>query len=185
VSKRAAVLDLDGDLKPDMASLTLSSMNFSKEASVNSPETVQALAQLMLDRGIIPELEVFDTGMLNYAHYLMGKGLLRAPYVVNFLLGGVATAQATPLDVGSLVARLPESSTWLVAGIGTAQLDANLLGLVSGGGVRVGLEDNLHLDRKRTVLATNRQLVERVHRFANELGRPLLRGSELRKRLVK
>jgi 3-keto-5-aminohexanoate cleavage enzyme len=184
VSKRSAVLDLDGDLKPDMASLTLSSMNFSKEASVNSPETVQTLAQLMLDRGITPELEIFDTGMLNYAHYLIGKGLLRPPYVVNFLLGGVATAQATPLDLGSLHARLPQSAMWLVAGIGTAQLDANLLGLVSGGGVRVGLEDNLHLDRKRTVLATNRQLVERIHRLASELGRPILTGSKFRDWLV-
>lgn len=181
VSRRAAVLELDGDLKPDMASLTLASMNFSKEASLNSPETVQTLAGIMLDKGITPELEVFDTGMLNYVHYLIGKKLLTPPFVVNFLLGGVASAQATPLDLGSLLARLPDQATWLVAGIGTAQLTANILGLASGGGVRVGLEDNLHLNAERTELATNRQLVERVARIANECGRPLLSSSEFRR----
>jgi 3-keto-5-aminohexanoate cleavage enzyme len=180
VAKRAAVLDLDGDLKPDMASLTLSSMNFSKEASVNSPETVQTLAGLMRDRGITPELEVFDTGMLNYAHYLIGKKLLRPPYVVNLLLGGVASAQATPLDLGSMLARLPQPAMWLVAGIGTTQLDANVLGLASGGGVRVGLEDNLHRDRGRKTLATNRVLVERIHRIAGELERPIMSGRHFR-----
>jgi len=181
VSKRAAVLELDGDLKPDMASLTLSSMNFSAEASLNSPDTVQTLAATMLDRGITPELEVFDTGMLNYAHYLIGKGLLTPPFVVNFLLGGVASAQATPLDLGSLQARLPDHTTWLVAGIGRAQLTANVLGLISGGGIRVGLEDNLYLDRNRTQLATNRQLVERVVRIANECDRVVMSSAEFRR----
>ena len=185
VAKRSAVLDLDGDLKTDMASLTLASMNFSREESVNAPQTVQTLAQMMLERGIKPELEVFDTGMLNYAHYLIGKGLLTPPYVVNFLLGGIATAQATPLDLGSLLARLPQPATWLVAGIGTSQLSANTLGLASGGGVRVGLEDNLHLDSSRSVLATNRALVERIHRIAGELGRPVMSSSQFRRNALR
>jgi 3-keto-5-aminohexanoate cleavage enzyme len=185
VDRRAAVLELDGDVKPDMASLTLSSMNFSKEASVNSPDTIQELASLMREKDIVPELEVFDTGMLNYAHYLMGKGLLKSPLVINFLLGGVATAQATPLDLGVLLARVPKESIWLVAGIGTAQLSANVLGLASGGGVRVGLEDNLHFDTQRTHLATNRQLVERVHRLAEEMGRPMMTSAQLRQRLAR
>lgn len=181
VEKRSAVLELDGDLKPDMASLTLASMNFSREASVNAPETVRTLAEMMRERGIKPELEVFDTGMLNYAHYLIGKGLLTPPYVVNFLLGGIASAQATPLDLGSLVARLPQPATWLVAGIGTSQLSANTLGLASGGGVRVGLEDNLYLDSSRTVPATNTGLVERIHRIARELGRSVMSSGQFRR----
>jgi uncharacterized protein (DUF849 family) len=160
-------------------------MNFSKEASVNSPDTIQELASLMREKDIVPELEIFDTGMLNYAHYLMGKGLLKSPLVINFLLGGVATAQATPLDLGVLLARVPKESIWLVAGIGTAQLSANVLGLASGGGVRVGLEDNLHLDTQRTQLATNRQLVERVHRLAEEMGRPMMTSAQLRQRLAR
>ena len=171
IDKRSDVLGLDGDVKPDMASLTLSSMNFATSASVNAPDTVQALAQKMSERGIVPELEIFDTGMVNYLHYLRAKKLVGPPFVVNLLLGGVATAQATPLDLGVLVERLPDNSVWLGAGIGRAQLTANALALASGGGVRVGLEDNLHVDSARTRLATNRQLVQRVVDIGDSLGR--------------
>jgi 3-keto-5-aminohexanoate cleavage enzyme len=171
LERRSDVLNLEGDLTPDMASLTLSSMNFSASASVNSPETVQALAKLMLEKGIVPELEIFDTGMVNYLHYLQAKGLLHPPFVVNLLLGGVASSQATPLDLGVLVERLPEGTLWSVAGIGRAQLPATAMGLAAGGGVRIGLEDNLHLDSARKRLATNRELVKRVVDIADLLGR--------------
>jgi uncharacterized protein (DUF849 family) len=78
-AKRADCLDLEGDLKPDFASLTLSSLNFNKEASVNSPQMIQDLSARMLERNIKPELEVFDLGMINYARYLIQKGLLKPP----------------------------------------------------------------------------------------------------------
>ena len=161
-SKRSDVLNLEGALVPDMASLTLSSMNFATTASLNAPSTVQDLALAMREKGIKPELEVFDTGMLNYAHYLIGKGILTPPFVVNFIMGGPATIQATPLELGTLIARLPSDSTWLAGGIGRSQLSANALALASGGGVRVGLEDNLHWDSARSRLASNRELLERI-----------------------
>src|SRR4051812_4034354 len=93
---RAAVLDLEGDIRPEMASLTLGSLNFPKQASVNAPETIAGLATKMRDRGIVPEWEVFDLGMLDYATYLRSKGLLRDPVYVNLLLGSLGTLQATP-----------------------------------------------------------------------------------------
>ena len=77
---RAEPLQLDGDLKPDMGSLTLSSLNFNRQASVNEPETIRNLAAEMKNRGIAPELEAFDAGMINYAKYLERKGLLVAPH---------------------------------------------------------------------------------------------------------
>ena len=89
---RSAVMELTGDVKPDMGSLTLSSLNFNKTASVNSPEMIQKLAKKMLDNGIKPELEVFDIGMVNYAHYLIKKGILQPPYYFNLLLGNIACA---------------------------------------------------------------------------------------------
>jgi uncharacterized protein (DUF849 family) len=162
VESRSDVLELDGAARPDMASLTLSSLNFSSQASVNAPETVQLLAKKMLDKGIAPEFEIFDTGMVNYLHYLIAKGLVEPPFVVNFILGGPATAQATSLDLGVLQARLPSPSLWSAGGIGRSQLTAVGLALADGGGVRVGLEDNLHWDSARSRLATNRELVERV-----------------------
>lgn len=74
LEKRAAPLQLEGDLKPDMGSLTLSSVNFNQIASVNSPQTIQALAAEMKRRGVLAELEAFDAGMINYAKYLERKG---------------------------------------------------------------------------------------------------------------
>ena len=180
-AKRADVLDITGDLKPEMASLTPSSLNFAKSASINAPDTVTKLAERMLERGIKPEFEIFDTGALNYAKYLISKGLAKPPFVFNFLLGGIATAQSGLLELGLMVERLPESSVWLGAGIGVSQLQANILSLAAGGGVRVGLEDNIHLDRGRTVLATNLELVERVVKIAEGMGRSPMSPSEFRK----
>jgi 3-keto-5-aminohexanoate cleavage enzyme len=79
--KRSECLEIDGDLKPDCASLTLSSLNFNNQASINAPETIQALARKMLERRIRPELEAFDLGMINYAQYLITKGLLTPPII--------------------------------------------------------------------------------------------------------
>ena len=78
--KRADVLKLEGNLKPDMGSLTLSSLNFMTQASVNDPTMVIKLAKKMLKRGIKPELEAFDTGMVNYSKYLIKKEIIKPPF---------------------------------------------------------------------------------------------------------
>ena len=178
--KRADALDISGDLKPDMASLTPASMNFAKSASVNAPDMVFMLAQRMFDRGIKPEFEIFDTGMINYAKYLIEKGLAKPPFIFNILLGGIATAQAQLLELGLMVERLPQNSTWLGAGIGQAQLPANILSLAAGGGIRVGLEDNIHLDSKKKVLATNLELIQRIVSVSSAMGKSVMTPNEFR-----
>lgn len=183
VEQRASSLYLDGDLRPDMASLTLGSMNFATEASVNSPSTIMRLAEIMQNKGIRPELEVFDLGMINFAKILIDKGLITAPYYFNILLGNPATAQATMLHLATMVNELPAGSVWAVAGIGRFQTRANALGVVLGDGVRVGLEDNLWWDQERTQLATNAQLISRVTAQAQALGRPIATALEVRQRL--
>jgi 3-keto-5-aminohexanoate cleavage enzyme len=155
-------LDLDKELKPDFASLTLSSLNFEKQASVNSPEVIQQLARKMVTKGIRPELEVFDLGMINYAKYLIRKGILSAPYYFNIILGNIAGAQADLGNLSFMVRELPEQSIWSIGGFGSTQLPMNVAALVAGGGVRVGLEDNIWYDEKKTVLATNIDLIERL-----------------------
>lgn len=182
-AQRSDPLHLAGDLRPDMGSLTLSSLNFSGQASVNSPEMVRKLAEAMLERDIKPELEVFDAGMVNYAHYLIGKGVLQPPFYFNILLGNLAGAQAAPAQLAAILAELPDGSIWCLAGIGRQQLTANTLGLLFGDGVRVGLEDNIWYDDARTRLATNADLVERVARAAALLERPLATQAEVRARL--
>ncbi|HET9064290.1 MAG TPA: 3-keto-5-aminohexanoate cleavage protein [Gemmatimonadales bacterium] len=169
-AERAACLDLSGDLKPDMASLTLSSLNFNNQASMNSPDMIKALAARMQERGIKPELEAFDLGMINYAHYLISKGLITPPYYFNLILGNIACAQATLLSLGLMIRELPPDSYWSVGGIGGAQLRMNIIGIADGGGVRVGLEDNIYWDTERTRLASNGELVERLVTIARALG---------------
>lgn len=180
---RAEPLQLSGDTKPDMGSLTLSSLNFNRSASVNEPAMVQALAGEMKRLGVLPELEAFDIGMINYAKYLERKGLLVAPHYFNLLLGNVACAQADLLHAGIMLRDLPDHSLWSFAGIGDAQLMMNSLAIASGGGVRVGLEDNIWFDRKRTQLASNSDLLTRVHRLADANERQVMTPSELRRML--
>ncbi|MDC0263300.1 3-keto-5-aminohexanoate cleavage protein, partial [bacterium] len=169
---RSLVLELDGDMKPDMASLTLSSLNFLQGVSINSPDTIRALAGRMLERGIKPELEIFDLGMLNFAKVLQREGLIPDAVYANLLLGNIAGAQAQLLHTGTLLAEIPDEWIVAIAGIGRSQLTANTLALLYADGLRIGLEDNLWFDRERSVLAQNAQLVERVLRLANEMERP-------------
>lgn len=181
--KRAEPLQLTGDLKPDMGSLTLSSLNFNRVASVNAPDMVQKLAGEMKSRGVLPELEAFDAGMINYAKYLEKKGLLVPPHYFNLVAGNIACAQADLLHVGIMIRDLPENSCWSLAGIGSAQLMMNSVAIAMGGGVRVGLEDNIWYDRNRTQLATNAALLRRIHILAQANERPIMSPAELRCRL--
>jgi uncharacterized protein (DUF849 family) len=181
--KRSECLELDGELRPDFASLTLSSLNFNKQASINSPDMIKDLAKKMMDRGIRPELEIFDLGMVNYARYLIRKGLLSPPYNFVFILGNIACAQADMLHLGLMVKDLPEDSIWSVGGVGNPQLRMNLLSIVSGGGVRLGLEDNIWFDENRTSLATNFDLVERIVSIAKTIGKRPYTPTEARELL--
>lgn len=180
---RARVLDLTGSAKPDMASLTLSSLNFVQTASVNAPDTIRRLAQRMLERGIKPELEVFDVGMAHFAKVLLKEGLVEAPLYVNVLLGNIAGAQPDLLQLAAILAALPPDCIVAIAGLGQHQLASNGLGLLVADGVRVGLEDNLWWDPARTQLATNVRLVQRVQAQAELLGRPMMTPAVLRERL--
>ena len=136
--KRIEPITLEGEVKPDMGSLTLSSLNFNKQASVNDPNMIQALAGEMKKRNILPELEAFDAGMINYARYLEKKGLITAPHYFNLLLGNIACAQADLLHAGLMVRDLPPDSYWSLAGIGEYQLDMNSVAVAMGGGVSIG-----------------------------------------------
>jgi len=167
VGLRAAALAA----RPDMASLTLGSMNFPKEASVNAPDTICELARRIHEAGAVPELEVFEAGFVHYANYLIAKGTLRPPHYFNLILGSLGAAPLDLVGLGHMVSLLPPGATWAAGGIGRHQLAANVMAIASGGHVRVGIEDNLYFDRDRTDLADNARLVARVARIAREMGR--------------
>jgi len=178
--ERSDPLNLTGDLKPDMASLTLASMNFSRAASVNSPEMIRRIAERLAETDIKPELEVFDSGMINYARYLSEKNLIRPPFYFNFILGNIASAQAKPGQLGLMMSELPPDSFWVGGGVGAAQLPMNAMGMLYGHGVRVGLEDALWLDAGRSLPAANVDFVQRTKKMAQLFGRRLATPGEVR-----
>lgn len=178
--ERSEVLDLDGDLKPEMASLTLGSLNFPKQASVNEPSMIRGLAERMAERGIVPELEVFDLGMIDYARHLIEQEVLRPRFYFNLLLGSLGTLAASAFHLALLAEALPDGSTWAGAGIGRFQLSVNAMAIAAGGHVRVGLEDNLWLDTDKQRPATNVALVERLVTLARACEREVATPHEAR-----
>ncbi len=166
--------------RPDLASLTLGSLNFPQQASVNAPDVIRDLAGHIYRAGAVPELEVFEPGFINTAKYLIRKEVLHPPYYFNLLFGSLGTSPLDLVGLGHMIGLLPEGATWSVGGIGRYQLDANMLAMAAGGHVRVGLEDNLYYDRQRSELADNPRLVERLVRIGRELGRDAATPEEAR-----
>ena len=172
--KRSEVLEL----YPDMGSLTMSSINFPKSASVNEPEMILKLIEKMDEYGVIPEIECFDSGMINYTNYLIKKGILKGPHYMNVIFGNIYNAQMDSPTLSSVVNNLPENAKVCFGGIGKDQLNSNVLGLIYGDGVRVGLEDNLYIRDKE--LTTNLELLGRVHRIMNEMELSVLTPNEFK-----
>ncbi|MBN1193617.1 MAG: 3-keto-5-aminohexanoate cleavage protein [Coriobacteriia bacterium] len=167
--------------RPDMASLTIGSMNFATQPSINSPDTIRALAERILAVGAVPEIEVFEAGFVNYASYLIKKSVLRPPYYFNIILGSLGAAPLDLVGLGHMVGMLPAGATWSVGGLGQYQLDANVMSIAAGGHVRVGLEDCIHYDRGRSQLTDNAQLIIRIARIAREMGREPATSAEARR----
>ena len=119
--------------------------------------------------------------MINYAKYLIKKELLFPPYYFNLLLGNIACAQADPLYLGLMIHELPDNSYFSVAGIGDAQLKMNSVAIAIGAGVRVGLEDNIWYNKNK--LASNIELLRRVHRIIEANEREVMTPTEFRELL--
>ena len=179
---RMSVMNLPEATRPEMASLTLSSLNFSSGASVNPPDDIRVLAGAMLHQNVKPELEVFDLGMVAFAHRLISEGLIKPPFYFNVILGNIAGAQADLLSAAAIIAALPPNSIVCLGGIGRAQINAHLMATCQADGVRTGLEDNLKLPGSGQ-LATNSLLVERIANLAHLAGLLVATPHELRIRL--
>ncbi len=177
---RSAVLNLAREYRIDMASLTVGSLNFPKQASVTDPGMIEGLATRMSDVDVVPELEVFDTGMIHYSKYLLKTGVLSDPLYYNILLGSLGSAPADPRMLITMVEELPENATWAATGIGRFQFPVNCLAIALGGHVRVGLEDAIFMNWKTRESATNARLVERLVAVAQSQGREPATISEAR-----
>jgi 3-oxoadipate:acetyl-CoA acetyltransferase len=182
--RRSEVLELTGAARPDLASLTMTSLDFPSGTSQNAPDMVVALGEKMVARGIKPEIECFDFGMINAANMLIGKGQLgEPPYYFNLLLGSRYSVPATARHLSNMLVDLPAESIWSAAGIGLFQLPMNTLAIAMGGHCRVGLEDNIYHGFNRSQLATNLGLVQRLADIAETFGRPLASSAKARELL--
>jgi 3-keto-5-aminohexanoate cleavage enzyme len=167
-------------LHPELVSFDAGSINMRENVFLNPPEFLQMLARETLTRGIKPELEVFEVGMVETCNRFLGKGLLTPPLHFQFVLGVLGGMPATAKSLLHLSEVLPQGSTWSVIGIGPGQLPMAIMALVMGGHVRVGLEDNIYYT-KGVLARNNAQLVERVVRIAKEFGRDIATPQESRK----
>lgn len=178
--KRSAVLYLDENARPDMASLTTGSLNFINQASVSTSTMIQRLAIAMQEQGVKPELEVFDLGMINFIKYMERNQIIQGTKYINILLGNISTAQGSLGDLHSMTSILPKDSIWAGAGLGQFQLPVNVTAIANGGHVRVGIEDSIYYDYDKKVLATNKILVDRIVRISNEMQRKIATPEQAR-----
>ncbi len=173
--ERAAPLEL----RPEMATLTCGTVNFGDEIFENGFPLMRGILRAMERHAVTPELEVFDLGHLANAKRLAAEGLLQLPQHVDFVLGVPGGLEASVEHLVACTRALPDGCTWSVAAIGRMQLPMATAAIAMGGHVRVGLEDNIWYTKGR--LARNDELVARVARIAENLGRPVATPQEARR----
>lgn len=169
------------DPAPDMASLDMGPLNrYQHLTSENTRGLVESLAEEMLDRGIKPEMELFNGGHINEVYELLERrpDLLEEPLYATLIFGGGTTERPTPDNFRRLIDLLPDGALFNTLGFGQHQLPFAAMAIVFGGHVRVGLEDNRYF--RRGELATNERLVERAATVAETLERPVASPNEAR-----
>ncbi len=164
---------------PDMATLTTGTINFGNGVFKNDRQLVETFARRLRERGIVPELEIFDVGMLDEAMRLREMGLISDPLHFDFVMGVPGGLSADPAHLLHMTRSLPPGSTWSVAGMGRHQLLLGTIALAMGGNVRVGFEDNIYY-RKGRLATSNAELVARIARLAQELDRPVATPAQAR-----
>ena len=170
--------------RPEICTLDCGTMNFAEADYVmtNTPGMLRDMAARMATLGVRAEVEAFDTGHLWFAKRLAEEGLLPAPTLVQLCMGVPWGAPNDLATFQAMVAAVPEDWTWSAFSLGRDQMPYVAAAVLAGGNVRVGLEDNLMLDKG--VLATNAQLVGRAVTIIRALGARVLTPAEVRDRLA-
>lgn len=170
------------NLRPEMASLNINSMNFGDDIFLNHPKDVEKLAGHIYEHNVIPELEVYDGGDIELAQRMQKKGILRTPIHYQFVLGVPGGLSGESANLIHMIRLIGPEDSWAVAGIGRYETPLAVMAVVMGGFVRVGFEDNVYY-LKGELAKSNAQLVERVARIAKEVGRPIATPEEAREML--
>jgi uncharacterized protein (DUF849 family) len=168
-------------LLPEICTLDVGTQNYSNSAYVSTPEMLREMAKKIQACGVKPEIEVFELGHVWFAKQLLKEGLLDAPPLFQLCMGIPWTAEANTENMLALRNMLPENAIWAGFGIARMQMPMVAQAMILGGNVRVGLEDNLYLEKG--VLASNGQLVERAVEIVERLGGRILTPAEARQKL--
>jgi uncharacterized protein (DUF849 family) len=168
---------------PEICTLDCGTMNFAEADYVmtNTPGMLRAMGQMMTTLGVKPEIEAFDTGHLWFAKQLVAEGILEPNALVQLCMG---VPWGAPDDLNTFMAmvnNVPPEWTFSAFGLGRSQMPYVAASVLAGGNVRVGLEDNLMLDKG--VLATNAQLVDRARGIVENLGAKVIGPAEVREKL--
>ncbi|MGA7561983.1 MAG: 3-keto-5-aminohexanoate cleavage protein [Desulfobaccales bacterium] len=167
------------ELQPELASFDAGSINLGGGVFSNPPEFLDACAMKMKEKGVKPEIEIFDLGMVVTALNMRNQQKLDDPLHFQFVLGTPWGAPATPKSLLYLHEYLPANATWSVIGIGRGHLPISMMGLIMGGHIRVGMEDNIYYE-KGVLAKSNAQFVDRIVRIAHEYGREIASPAEAR-----
>ncbi|MDE2792818.1 MAG: 3-keto-5-aminohexanoate cleavage protein [Paracoccaceae bacterium] len=171
------------ECRPEICTLDCGTMNFAEANYImaNTPDMLREMGRMMTESGVRPEIEAFDTGQLWFAKRLVREGVLETPALVQLCMG---VPWGAPDDLNTFMAmvnNVPDDWCFSAFSLGRNQMPYVAAAVLAGGNVRVGLEDNLMLDRG--VLATNRQLVERAVEILHRLGVRVLGPEEVRTKL--
>ena len=171
------------ECRPEICTLDCGTMNFAEAdyVMVNTPGMLRAMGKMITEAGVRPEIEAFDTGHLWFAKQLVEEGVLDAPALVQLCMG---VPWGAPDDMNTLMAmvnNVPDDWTFSAFALGRNQMNMVAASVLAGGHVRVGLEDNLWLEKG--VLATNEQLVERARGIVERMGARVVGPDQVRKRL--
>jgi uncharacterized protein (DUF849 family) len=169
-------------LKPEICSLDLNTMNSGADVVMNTPSNVRKMAKVIREAGVMPELEIFDSGDLNLAKDLIADGTVDGPGLYTFVMGvkyGLNTGPATLLYMRD---QLPSGALWAAFGISRAEFPIVAQAWLLGGHIRVGMEDNIYLE-KGVLCESNAQLVNRAKRIISDLGGQLASSNEARQML--
>jgi uncharacterized protein (DUF849 family) len=166
-------------LQPEICSLDLNTMWFGSAVVINTPKNAAIMAAAIRKAGVMPELEVFDSGDIQLAHQLLADGVLARPPLFQVVLGIRNGFPATPESLLYARSLLPADAMWAAMGIGRMEFPIVAQACLLGGHVRVGLEDNLYLD-KGVLAPSNAALVERAVTIVELLGRSVATPAEAR-----
>jgi uncharacterized protein (DUF849 family) len=171
-----------GEVEVTMATLNPASMTFGTGTFSNPPWFVERLAELMKERGIQPELELYDFGHLGLCLDLVKRGLVSDPLQFSFVMGVRGGMPGDPALLPTLVSMLPKGAVWQAIGIGRAQLPLSFAALALGGNIRVGFEDNVYFHRGQ-LAESNAQFVRRAVDLVQAAGREVATPDDVRRRL--